>query len=362
MSNRFVDRGTPSKGVVTTTRDSRQPTDELRAAENYSFPDGKPIRRQGHGFYGDNETRIQGQQLTKQTPVMQMGILNDEDTSVSVNHPFSQHEKTPNSYGLIRWHADFQPLSTRDWTVEFLLTIGEEERLVASPEERNLRLQYVAAVDPGRPFVRQTAGVYVFDQTIIATYCDFNFDDGGGAATRNLRPPTFVGDGGSAQIQTTDTLALSALAIGFRKTEIFAHCTLIDTGEYFPFKVDLSFTIGTYTPGTTYHVGVRYTNSSRILDLVIDGTSAATYTLLAGEKFAGEEDDVNNAASDDIERDIVLLNECTVRGAYASTAKLAHIAQGVSKFNQRQIEKTEVATNLLISPAGYVEELSGFEL
>jgi hypothetical protein len=263
---------------------------------------------------------------------------------------FDRFEKYPNGYGLIRHHDDFTPKSTRDWTVEFQLTLGELERLVTTPEDRKT----VAVFNAKRRSVRNITGVFVFDQTLIASYCDFY--DGDGSST--LRPPVEsppLSLPTDADITHTDTLALSSLAIGFHETEILATCTLIDTpgNEYFPYKVKLTHGI-TYGVGDNYHVAVRYTNSTRLLELIINGAAAtggtgtSTYTLLAAERFAGELDAVNNGTTA-FDRDIVLLNECTVRGAYASTCKVAHVATGCSRFTQYKMQK-QGGSNVALPP------------
>jgi hypothetical protein len=268
---------------------------------------------------------------------MATNVGRDPASPLTQLYDMRDHEKHPNSYGLIRKHTDFQPRSTRDWTVEFLLTLGEKERLVTTPEDRRTVNVYGASTQP----VRYIEGVFVFDQTLMASYCDFH----DGVATRNLRYPTLAGAPTSANIEPTDTLALSALAVCFSSTELLATCTLIDntTRVYYPYKVKLSHAI-TYTEGDDYHVAVRYTSSTRLLEFIIDGAAASggsgssTYTLLADERFAGEQDEINNTSTT-YWRDIVLLNECTVRGMYASTCKLSHMATGCSKFTQDRHQK-----------------------
>lgn len=324
----MVDRGGPLKGLVRTVRDVRRDPLELRKSVNFSYPDGRPVRRQGFGFWNGNETRINNQQLTKQTPVVELPFRTFEDVALQ---EFSLYEKHPNSYGLIRWHDDFQPKTTRDWTVEFLLTLGEKERLVINPEDRQTRSMYGGVL---RAPVRNIYGVFVYDQTVIASFCDFDFD----AGTRNLRPPTQAGYPTAANITHTDTLAISALAIAYWKDKIWATCTLINTGVYFPYKVQLEYSIATYTPGDVYHVAVRFTNSTDLLELVVNGSVADSYTLLADERFAGEQEALNDHTTP-ILRDIVILNECTVRGAYSSTCKLAHRANGCSRFTQHKTLK-----------------------
>ena len=95
MSERPVDRGGGFNGLLTTVRDARQPPNTFRVSENYRLPDKFPLRRPGFGFFGDDETRIQGQQLTRQTPTAQMGIRINEDIGST---EFEEHEKHPNGY------------------------------------------------------------------------------------------------------------------------------------------------------------------------------------------------------------------------------------------------------------------------
>lgn len=326
---RVVERGVSVQGVNRTVRDSREAPGFLRDCKNIRLRDQKIERRPGYEQYYPVTDAIKGQQLMKQTPVIELKSAQDPLSGVGVGDEFQFGDflRVPSSYGLIRWHDDFQPKTTRDWTVEFGLTLGEEEPIFPG------RLSYNASYGSGatnRIALRNVSGNFIFDQTILAN--DLTFYDG--VANRTLNPNT----GPSAVVD--DAFAISALAIAYGTAQLEVTCTLIESGVYYPYEVKLSYGWGTYTPGDHYHVAVIHNSSGRTIKLFVDGVERGSYTYAAGRKFAGEEEDLNGR-TEIRKRDIVLLNECTVRGSYSSNCKLARYSPGNQKFHHYKGVNTE---------------------
>lgn len=308
MTVRYVDRGDLLDGLNTTVRDSRVPHTVPRSISNFRLPDGKARRRPGFSVH--NPQKIHGNMLSKHTPAI---IERERENIGNAN---SKIAVTPLSYGLIRWHDDFQPKTTRDWTVEFLWTQGELENYVINPFTRN------SEHDFGSPAVkaplRSTAGVYLFDQTLLSNHHTFQFD-----TIENTTDPTV-----NFATATVDTFGLSALAITHTNTLLEVTGTLINTGVYDNALFKITHNITSYVPGKTVHVAVTYTTADRTVTLYIDAVSAGTFVLASGYFFAGEQDAVADGSTA-LQRDIVLLNEHTVRGHYSSACK-SHFVNGVS--------------------------------
>lgn len=306
MPNVPVDRTLPLRGVDRTTKDNGKLDPRTpRRMENFSLFDGYPERRKG--FYPFSQKRIYGSQLTKHTPVR---LSQEQRATAAGNTRFI----SPLSYGLIRAHTDFKPISTDDWTREFVLTLGEIETLLNNSVNDNYRERSTTSYNGATRTFRQSRGVYVYDQAILANRVDIKFAGGGAATTSYF-----------------DTFALVALSISYDTAGIYVESTLLDTAttpdSYEPDLVLLFYPFGAYVPGSSHHIAVRYDSLNRIIDLVIDGQEIDSYILPAGYVFAGEVDYINDTAyASGLQRDIVILNEFTARASYASSCKLDNAA------------------------------------
>ena len=120
MAREFFDRGSPLDGINRTVRDSRVSPNSVRTAKNFRLPDGRLRRRKGQRPY-QSDGVFRGSQLMRHTPFT-FGTVRK-----TANNDPGTYGVTPLSYGYLRWHDDFQPKSTRDWTTEFLLTLGDDE-------------------------------------------------------------------------------------------------------------------------------------------------------------------------------------------------------------------------------------------
>lgn len=299
-----VDRGDLLQGQNDTVRDSRVPHNIPRSIRNFRLPDGKARRRPGFSVY--NSKKIHGNMLSKHTA----SVIERERATISGTNP--KIAKTPLSYGLIRWHDDFQPKVTRDWTVEFLWTMGDLENYVVNPFTRKSKNTF--GVTPLIADLRSTAGVYLFDQALLANHLTFAFD-----GQSNTTDPTVTS--GS---ETVDTFGLSALSISHTNTVLEVTGTLINSGVYDNTLFKITHTLSNYSPGETLHIAVTYSTSSRQITLYIDGSAIGLYVVLAGYVFVGEEDALAGGTTA-LQRDIVLLNEHTVRGHYSSACK-SHVS------------------------------------
>jgi len=295
-------------GVNTTVKDTNLPPEILRVCENFRLPDNRPVRRPGFGEVTNSP--IRGDQLTKHTASV---IQHEQKDSLLTK---TKRMKTPLSYGLLKWAYDYQPKTTLNWTVEFLLTPGDYEAMVDSVDTYRQR----SANNYGgqQQYLRGQRGVFVYDQSIISNEHTFRALAWGASAP----VATYNVVGTNTHIR--DVFVLSALAISFDRNKLYAGSTLIDnTNVYWPFDYIISATWpnGQYTPGKDYHIAVVYTASTRKVELFIDGVQSGNFTVPANHFFAGEADAINGR-TEAIQRDIVLLNECMVRGGYSSTCKV----------------------------------------
>lgn len=343
-----IDRGAPSQGLQLTLRDHRVPFNMVRALKNFRMPDGRLRRRRGFSEYMTSPTRVHGNQLAKHSgaSLQQVPFL---PSSATINLRKGLW-KTPMSYGVLKWHDDFQPKIGRDFCVEFLVTIGEEEPLVnydpqpattfsvetgfhrISPTRNNAAFNF----EP-----RGLGGVFVYDQSIIANDC--TFDDGGSDITL----PTSPDDTNHTNPSHFDCVVLPALAIAYNKAidggdagkvRFEVEWTIFDSGnnKYQRFGTDglIRYAHEAYVAGTTYHLAVTFDTIDDKVRLYIDGVLVATSTDVRGSaganaKWAGEEDYINDIDAP-IHRDIVIMNECVVRGNYASTCSFMNRSSVVS--------------------------------
>lgn len=303
MPEHFIDRGTPIQGIERTARDNRVPPNVPRSLVNLSLPDQRLVRRPGFQPHGRKITR---QILAKHTGVSLLGrTLEEEEWK-------SEMFRTPLSYGLLRWHDDYQPKSTRDWTIEFGLRLGDKEELVIDPFSRRSNNTVGSTFD----FVIREPGVYVYDQTILANQLDINVGTVASPGTTH-----------AIARQIYDVYPTTALAIGYNESKLFVNGSVVQLaahttpGLYYPNAYTLQHTLSTYTPGDFYHIAVTYDSATRALKFYVNGSlanSVNTFTMPANTGFPGEYDDINGIVNP-LQRDIVLLNECTVRASYASS-------------------------------------------
>lgn len=349
MPNKYLDRGTPLDGINTTLRDARVPHNLPRSLKNFRLPDKRLVRRRGFAEW--SAARVEGNQLKKCTGTFLKSMYGADDGANTKSYRQYQWYRNPNSYGLIRWHTDFQPKIGADWTVEFLLTLGDEEPLVterfaresqsvdgSGDEVFGLRAGYNGSIAVDQ------VGVYVYDQTVLANDCSFS-DAGTGAAEHNL-PKT-----GNATTSAFETVALPALSIAYARdgtdvTVDVGFCTVGTATDasttadvYYRYVITRLLSGTTYAAGDTYHVAVTYKASTGQISLYVTAIGAgsidASPTQLTitttNRAWAGEDDSINNRAvggTNAIKRDIVILNECTVRGHYASTCAIQGVGNG----------------------------------
>lgn len=309
MPNQFVDRGLPLNGINRTLKDAKVDYRNLREARNFRLTDGRPERRPG--YQPHNEVQMTGDQLMKHTGTVVATSL--VDTQIQKAKAF----KSPFSYGLIRWHDDYQIKSDRDWTIEFNLTLGDIESLVqAGIANRQLSAGLYNAAS-ARLTVRAAPGVFVLDQTVLAK--DFRFTHPGWATTDT---PVEYNTTGAIYVQ--DVFAVSTISISYDLDGIHIWFAFFEslTKTYYPFYYSLTIPFpGGYVSGDTYHVAVRYNSSNQSIDALRNGSPVASMYLPPGFVFAGENDKINGIETP-IHRDFVILNECTARGGYSSTCKV----------------------------------------
>lgn len=187
MAKKLIDRGAPFNGENTTVKDIRLDSTILRRSKNYRLPDGRPERRPGFGAT-QQIAGIHGNMLMKHTAtVTEYEQLNDTTRKI-------KRLKTPLSYGLLKWHDDFQIKTTRDWTLEFLVQLGDLEILETVPSSwQNLSIGTYNGGD--RIFLRPTPGAVLFDQTVISNKHVFKYlawgasaQPSNAAASGNLPP------------------------------------------------------------------------------------------------------------------------------------------------------------------------------
>ena len=333
----YVDRGDPLNGINQAVRDHRTPYSLARSLKNVSLPDGRAQRRLGYQEL--TNYRHVGQMLAKQTPTATIrqfhpGIPQDKS-------PKGFAYKTPNSYGLIRWHSALQPRTTKSWTWEFFIRLGEHEPLTLAPVTRTAKASVASA--PAWDMLIRGGGCYVLDMTIMSNVHKFD-------STGTIAAPGTIVDlpGVIAGIDLHfDVFPLPCICVYYATGFIQVEMGLVaksgpNVNTYWPREIMLgySFPGGKYTPGDTYHIAIRYTKDSPsvgkgTIDLLVDGVVRATDTIqdISTYVFLGEYDAINKVQyTNGLQRDIVLLNECTVRGSYASACKIQLVSHGHQAF------------------------------
>lgn len=300
MSRQFIDRGTPLQGIQKTVRDARLPVNLARSIKNYDLPDGRAKRRSGMAPFC---MPIKATQLMKHTPTQ---IVQSDTDITTEDGLWTPHFKTPLSYGLLRWHSDYQFTSTSSKTVEFLLTLGEREYFVTNSYLRESRSLYGGSSTN----LRNVAGVIVYDQAILSNI-----------HTRNLSGTAYTLEYPSNTSTYEDVFAITALTVSYSSTGLFVYVDLYDTVEEEYREYSIAETLPYYEEGASIRVSIIYDSTTRRLSLWLNGVVSSSYIELSDNQvFAGESDAVNGLTTA-IQRDIVLLNECTARGGYQSTCK-----------------------------------------
>lgn len=320
---KYVDRGDLLQGVNRVVRDSRVPLSFARNIENYRLPDQKLIRRPGFSRF-DTGSRIHGQQLAKHTNVRRVQISNHSSAydyqETTTSEPVFD---TPNSYALLRHHADYEWNDGLDHTVEFLYTMGEKTLLVDGSVRRSNPSVYNGSTydtpDPRVPI----SGVVLYDQTIIANRCEIRY---GVLPSVGIFPKSGENRYSRARLSNVH---LPAMVITIQSTKVQAFFALLKSSDSSLFDIyslrddQLLEKAITWTEGSTIHIAVRYTALSRKVELVVDGdTNPPSYTLAASVEWAGATRDAVNgdfSLQSARKRDIVLMNECTVRGHMSSS-------------------------------------------
>lgn len=340
MTRILIDRGTPVEGIQKSVRDHRTPHNMVRSMENYRLPDKRLRRRRGFAQYSSNIVRVHGNMLAKHTATRQTSAMVGR-TGAGKYDGEARLWATPLSYGLIRYHSDFQPNIGTGYTVEFYLKTGEIEPLLdiitadTTGTTRGFRRIQPSNTTSGRFYKARTIeGVFVYDHTILANDC--TVEDNGTQYVlpdeTNLLPAAAQEDTWTA----FDVVTLPTLAVAYKKNasgnlEIGVEWTIIDstTGIYYRDTTSEKLTHdtgATYASNTDIHIGITYNATDHKVRLYVDGVLAETSAdvranvpVPANAMWAGETDKVNGRSSRAIQRDIVLLNECTARGNYAST-------------------------------------------
>lgn len=329
----LVDRGFPLDGIQKTARDHKLSPAVARAIENFRMPDKRLRRRRGFGEYSNGFTAHR-EVLTKHTGAWSTSRANKPGAVEIWQRQYTW--QTPLSYGLIKWHDDFQFKAGRDMNIGFWFRVGEEEPLVsldAKPDAIwGANINGFGRIAPSRPtptsyhfLPREVKGVFLYDQSVIANDCKFH----NGSTTITL--PTNVSQS-SGDWSSFDAVVLPTMAITYSKNSSgnirfeFEWAVLDKNTDTYYRVWDYYDTSDTYTPGDEHHICLTYRSSDNYIRLIVDGTYRKVLSQasagLANWAWAGELDAVNGWTSGDgryIKRDIVLLNECTVRGNYSST-------------------------------------------
>lgn len=327
MTKQIADRSGNSSGMSKVTRDFRVPYTSPRLLENLSLPDGKLKRRTG--FEPANTNVVKSLALCKSTGTHTTKRLIESDNTKGVLL------NTPLSYGLIRWNTDYQFRRASPKTVEFTLRLGDKEELIAN--QFNRRATY-----PGQwnNYVFRSFGVCVFDQTLLSN--NHIFDTGlivGGAFAAG----TTYNMGAFLTATQFDSLPTTSLAVFYNSVGItvvvgFVEASGANVGRYWTMQLTYAYPAG-YVEGTLYHLAVVYDpalGAAGRMILYVDGVSKHTedipvtgFTL----SFVGEWDNLNGVTyASGQKRDIVLLNECTVRGSYSSACKIRFDMHGNQTF------------------------------
>lgn len=329
----FIDRGTPLEGLQTTSRDTRVPFNYLRELENFSLPDKKARRRKGFTSLHDP---VRTQALAKHT-----GVTFSKN-AVETDYLNNISAVTPLSYGLIKYNSLHKLQMAVPATIEFSLRLGAKEELVKNPFRRSAT-RAAAWTD----YELRKPGVFVLDRTVLSNYHKFNT----GVITTNAVVPAGTTYDLSALLAADqfDVFPLTAICVGYTETEIFVQFMLVassggSVGVYRKCE-PLTFAISSYNEGDIYHIAIRHDPADPIsangaMRLYVNGANAGSLTdtfKYPGSPyvFAGEYDVINGITyASGLERDTVILNECTVRGSYSSACKIRDTMHGNSAFFQ----------------------------
>jgi len=324
MTKQFVDRTGNLNGVNRAVRDFRIPASFPRGLRNLSLPDGKAARRTGYGSMTGFPVKTQA--LCKATGSQFAKRLIESDHNKGIL------AVTPLSYGLLRWESDFQLRTNEAKTVEFTLRLGDLEQLVVSPFAR---IANRAAAWTNYNF--RPAGVYVFDQTILSNNHIFNtgsLTSGGTAAGTKYDLSAFL------TADQFDVFPLTTLAILYTKTAITVVYGMVENaganaGQYW--HGTLTYNIASYVEGSIFHIAVvndPAASATGRITLYINGVAADFKNLPGGNfVYTGQWDKINGVTyASGQHRDIVLLNECTVRASYSSACKIRADMHGHQTF------------------------------
>lgn len=359
MPRRYLDRGDVLQGINRTVRDSRVPYNVLRSMENFALPDGRARRRPGYkqvSHATSGPEIVFDNWLSKATG---SALLKKES---STKHNKQLIYNTPISYGLLRYHSDYKITSAADWTREMYVQLGPPEALVTNPFVRFARKVKgagtyafggtTAAPTDNGVNLRIQDGVYLFDQTILANSLTFNT----GNIAINLRNVHMLPDmSAGGNDQTFHSFPLTTMAVLFDSGKLYVIMGMVgkaggNLGVYFPSEIQLesAFATDPYPDNLKLHVAIQYTASTGVVALLIDGVSADTHTVTdtTNYGFIGEYDDINDTIyASGLGRDIVLLNECTVRGGYGSSCRIQEEMHHHQTFFQSYDGVTFAAAN-----------------
>lgn len=320
------------RGIDRTTRDFNQPFELPRVMDNVSLPDGRPSRRRGYAAIQDP---VITQALCKATPITHSKKLQETD------HAKGVVAVTPLSYGLIKWHQDYRLNRGESKTIEFSLRLGNLKELTESDFQR-------LANYPGQwtnYLLRR--GVYLLDQTVLSNNHKFNT---GYIEPAGVVPGTQYDLSGFLAPDQFDVFPLTALSIAINATGFLVRCHFVDVaigpneGTYYPMDMVIPW-VDPYFEGQMLHFAMVWDHdlgdAPGTFNFYINGVLVETYELPRSFgvdwKFAGEQDYINGLTPVDYaysgeQRDIVILNECTVRGSYSSTCKIRGDMHGHQTF------------------------------
>jgi len=314
---RYVDRGAPIEGVEKTARDARVPFSFPRSIENCQLPDKRIRRRPG---FAEQHSPVVTQAVCKVTGTSYNKRM--EDSQVFRNTVTT----TPLSYGLIKWNDDYQLRKASSKTIEFMVRLGDQEELVKNSFVR--LADYTAAWSS---YQLRAPGVFLLDQCLLSNLHE-QWDHE--VTSGNSTPAAGTAWDLNSYLDSYDVFPLSTFHVVYTTTGIYAQFTLVDSSshEYMMTEIlSYNFT-GTYTVGSVYHVAITFNHTTGVLSLVVNGSTADTFTLAgANVTFAGDYDYINGTAyATGQKRDIVVLNECTVRGSYSSTCRIRTPSAGLT--------------------------------
>lgn len=324
----YVDRGAILEGQNKTARDIRIPFNVPRSIENFTLSNDRPKRRLGFGVL---HNAVRTQALAKHTGTQYTKRLLESD------HNKGTIALTPLSYGLIRWNTDFQLRRAEPKTVEFCLRLGDREEAVTGDfnREANYAGNWIA--------YEFRKGVYILDQTIISNKHKF---DTGSIQHTAVVPGTTYDMGTVLNADQFDSLPLTSMAFRFTGSLLMFEFGMVEStganiGRYWKGIMSYPWPTGAYTVGDIYHVALTYdpalgAGPGRFI-LYINGVAEVTLDIpvtVETFKFVGEYDVINGITyATGQKRDIVLLNECTVRGSYSSACKIRGTMHGHQTFH-----------------------------